>query len=68
MRPGEFRDYTGEELLEKIHELKGKLFNLRFQKSTGELDNTAEIKKTKKDIARAKTIRREREDQGVESS
>ncbi len=67
MRPGEFRDLTSEELDEKIHELKEKLFNLRFQKSTGELDNTAEIKKTKKDIARAKTIRRERDSQGVES-
>ena len=61
MRPGELRDMTSEELEEKVAELKEKLFNLRFQKATGELDNTAEIKKTKKDIARAKTIQRESE-------
>ncbi len=61
MRPGELREMTSEELEEKVAELKEKLFNLRFQKATGELDNTAEIKKTKKDIARAKTIQRESE-------
>ena len=66
MRPGELRDMTSEELEEKVAELKEKLFNLRFQKATGELDNTAEIKKTKKDVARAKTIQREREGEGVE--
>lgn len=66
MRPGELRDMTPEELEEKVAELKEKLFNLRFQKATGELDNTAELKKTKKDVARAKTIQREREMEGVE--
>lgn len=66
MRPGELRELTDEELEEKVGELKEKLFNLRFQKATGELDNTAEFKKTKKDIARVKTIKREREGEGVE--
>ncbi|MBS3739770.1 50S ribosomal protein L29 [Candidatus Bipolaricaulota bacterium] len=66
MRPGELRELTDEELEEKVDELKEKLFNLRFQKATGELDNTAEFQKTKKDIARVKTIRREREGEGVE--
>lgn len=66
MRPDEMRDMTPEELEEKVAELKEKVFNLRFQKATGELDNTAEIKKSKKDIARAKTIQREREMEGVE--
>ncbi|MFB6214923.1 MAG: 50S ribosomal protein L29 [Candidatus Bipolaricaulia bacterium] len=65
MRPGELREMTSEELEEKVAELKEKLFNLRFQKATGELDNTAEIKKTKKDIARAKTIQRESEGEEV---
>jgi len=65
MRPGELREMTSEELEEKVAELKEKLFNLRFQKATGELDNTAEIKKTKKDIARAKTIQRETEGEEV---
>jgi len=66
MRPGELRELTDEELEEKVDELKEKLFNLRFQKATGELDNTAEFKKTKKDIARVKTIKREGEGEGVE--
>lgn len=66
MRPSEIRDLTDEELEEKVGELEEKLFNLRFQKSTGELDNTAELKKTKQDIARVKTIQRERESEGVE--
>ncbi|MCF7889626.1 50S ribosomal protein L29 [Candidatus Bipolaricaulota bacterium] len=65
MRPGELREMTSEELEEKVAELKEKLFNLRFQKATGELDNTAEIKKTRKDIARAKTIQRESEGEEV---
>lgn len=67
MRPEEIRELTEDELEEKLEELKRKLFNLRFQKSTGELDNTSEIKTTKKDIARVKTVRRERELKGVES-
>jgi len=66
MRPSEIRELTEEELDEKVGELKEKLFNLRFQKSTGELDNTAELKKTKKDIARVKTVQREREQEGEE--
>ncbi len=66
MRPSEIREMTEEELDEKVGELKEKLFNLRFQKSTGELDNTAELKKTKKDIARVKTVQREREQEGEE--
>jgi large subunit ribosomal protein L29 len=66
MRPSEIREMTEEELEEKAGELKEKLFNLRFQKSTGELDNTAELKKTKRDVARVKTIQREREQEGEE--
>lgn len=66
MRPSEIREMTEEELEEKAGELKEKLFNLRFQKSTGELDNTAELKKTKKDIARVKTVQREKEQEGEE--
>ena len=39
-------------LLEKILELKKKLFSLKFKKSSGDLRNTSEIKKTKKEVAR----------------
>ena len=43
-----------------IEELKQELFNLRFQAAVGKLENTAQISKTKKQIARMKTILTER--------
>ncbi|MCI2425751.1 50S ribosomal protein L29 [Candidatus Acetothermia bacterium] len=60
MKASELREMTTDELFQKAGELKRKGFNLRFQKATGELDNTAEIIKTKRDIARVMTIIRER--------
>lgn len=60
MRPEELRELTREELEQKVSEFKRKLFNLRFQKVGGELDNTAELAKTRQDIARAMTIAREK--------
>ncbi len=56
MRAGELRELTIEELEQQEAELKRKLFNLRFQRASGELDNTAELKKTRRDIARVMTV------------
>ena len=56
MRARELRDLSIDELDQKQRELKRKLFNLRFQRATGELDNTAELGKARRDIARAMTI------------
>ena len=50
-----------QDLQVKLTDLKQELFNLRFQLATGQLENTARIKQVKKDIARMKTIIRERE-------
>ncbi|MCX7857381.1 MAG: 50S ribosomal protein L29 [Deltaproteobacteria bacterium] len=61
MRARELRELTTEELVKKRKDLKEELFNLRFQLSTGQLENTARIKLVKKDIARIETILRERE-------
>ncbi len=61
MRASELRELSTEELLEKEKSLKQELFNLRFQKATGQLGNTAAIPKTKRDLARVKTVLRERE-------
>jgi large subunit ribosomal protein L29 len=61
MKAKELRDLAQEELSEKAKELSQELFNLRFQKSTGQLGNTAMIPKTKRDLARAKTVLRELE-------
>ena len=61
MRAKEFRDLSAEELKEKERGLSQELFNLRFQKATGQLGNTAMLWKTKRDLARVKTILRELE-------
>ncbi|NLW22800.1 MAG: 50S ribosomal protein L29 [Tissierellia bacterium] len=61
MKAKEIRQMTDQQLNEKLKELKSELFNLRFQLATGQLDNPMRIKAVRKDIARIKTIVRERE-------
>jgi large subunit ribosomal protein L29 len=57
----ELRDQTTEELTLKEGELRQEVFNLKLQKAAGQLANTAAIVKTKKDLARVKTILRSHE-------
>jgi large subunit ribosomal protein L29 len=59
MKAKELRELVEEELKEKEKELGQELFNLRFQKATGQLGNTAIIPKTKRNLARVKTVLRE---------
>ena len=61
MKNKDIRNLSGDELNKKVSELKNELFNLRFQLATGQLDNPSTIKSVKKDIARVKTIQKERE-------
>ena len=61
MKAKELRDLTTEELALKERELRQGVFNLRLQKAAGQMANTAGIVKTKKDLARVKTILRSRE-------
>ena len=61
MKAEALRELTEEELREKLIELKRKLFTLRFQIATNQQENTAALRETKRDIARVKTILRERE-------
>lgn len=61
MKASELRELTTQELNDKLAEFKTELFNLRFQLATGQLDNPMRIKAVRKDIARIKTITRERE-------
>jgi large subunit ribosomal protein L29 len=61
MKAKELRDKSVVELNQSVVDLKTELFNLRFQLATGELDNPMRINKVKKDIARVKTVLRERE-------
>lgn len=57
----EIRQLTGPELAGKTQQLTQELFNLRFQLGTGRLENPMQIRKTKRSIARVKTIQRELE-------
>ena len=57
----EIRDLADEELVLRVREAKEELFNLRFQKATGQLTNNRRIGTVKRDIARIYTVLRERE-------
>ena len=61
MKASEFRNMATNELEQQVKKLKEELFNLRFQLATGQLDNPARLRQVKKDIARVKTVLRERE-------
>jgi large subunit ribosomal protein L29 len=61
LKANTMKEMTSQELNEKVIELKNELFNLRFQLATGQLDNPLKIKAVKKDIARCKTILRDKE-------
>jgi large subunit ribosomal protein L29 len=60
MEAAELRDMSETELAEHIQTARRELFGLRFQHATGELDNTAGLKKAKREIARALTVATER--------
>lgn len=61
MKYGEVLELSDDELGFKEKELRQELFNLRFRKATGQLDNTARIGVLKRDLARVLTSKRERE-------
>jgi large subunit ribosomal protein L29 len=60
MKPPELRDLTEPELVDNIKIARRDLLGLRFQHATGELDNTAGLRRAKKEIARALSIAGER--------
>jgi large subunit ribosomal protein L29 len=61
MKASEFRNLTTAEIEQKVSGFKEELFNLRFQLATGQLDNPTQIGLVRKNIAKAKTVLRERE-------
>lgn len=61
MKASEIKYLSETELDTKLAELKQELFNLRFQLAVNQLENPTKIKAVKKDIARIKTIQRQRE-------
>ncbi len=56
MKVEELRSLSHQELSDKEEELKKELFNLRFQKATGQIENPMRLRTTRKEIARVKTI------------
>ena len=61
MKINKIREMSSEELVKELDELKKELFKLRFSLATNGLDNPLKIKEVRKDIAKIKTILRERE-------
>ena len=61
MKAKELKNLSSEELAKKMDELKKDLFMLRMQHATNQLDNPMRLNAVKKDIARIKTIIREKE-------
>jgi len=64
MKPADVRAKTDDELGEQLELLGKELFNLRFQRANGQLENTARVRAARRDIARIKTIIGERRRSG----
>lgn len=60
MKIAELRDKTEDQLVEQLGQLKKEQFNLRFQKATGQLENTARVRDIRRTIARINTLLKER--------
>jgi len=56
MKAGDARGMTLDQLEDQVLKLKKESFNLRFQRATGQLENTARVRQVRRDIARMKTI------------
>jgi large subunit ribosomal protein L29 len=61
MKARELREMSDEELRQKAQEFVEELFNLRFQLATGQIENVGRIAVVRRDIARIKTLQRERQ-------
>ena len=60
MKPGELRAKSGDELQKELNELLRAQFGLRMQHATQQLANTSQIRKVRRDIARARTVLKEK--------
>jgi len=61
MKASDIREQTVEELETRLNDIKKNLFNLKFQKATGQLENTQGLRNLRKDMALVETILREKE-------
>jgi large subunit ribosomal protein L29 len=63
MKGSDLRARTADELTEELETLRKEIFNLRFQRASGQLENTARVRQARRDIARIMTILGERQRQ-----
>ena len=61
-RVSDIRAMTEDQLVDEVMKLKKEQFNLRFQRATGQLENTSRVRVVRRDIARAKTIAAQKRD------
>ena len=67
MKPSDVRARTDDELNDQLETLGKEIFNLRFQRASGQLENTARVRQVRRDIARIKTALGERRRQAQAS-
>ena len=60
MKAGQVHEMTDDQLSDELVKLKKEQFNLRFQAASGQLENTARVRQIRRDIARIRTVTRER--------
>jgi large subunit ribosomal protein L29 len=60
MKPADIKTMTIDQIDDEVLKLKKEQFNLRFQRATGQLENTARVREVRRDIARLKTIARQK--------
>ena len=63
MKPAEIRELTTDDLRARVHDLDDQLFRIRIQKSMGQLEAPDKVRQVRRDLARMKTILREKEQQ-----
>ena len=68
MKAAEFRDMSLDQLDDQLLKLKKEQFNLRFQKASGQLENTSRVREVRRDIARVMTIARQKRAGGAKSA
>jgi large subunit ribosomal protein L29 len=68
MKATDLRTRTSDELTEEADALGKEIFNLRFQRASGQLENTARVRQARRDIARIKTILGERRRQALSAT
>ena len=67
MKPSDIRAMTDDQLKDELIKLKKEQFNLRFQRATGQLENTSRVRQVRRDIARIQTIARVKQAEAVQA-